>query len=255
MDADIAAILVQDGIVNGAVYALLALSLVLVFSVTRVILIPQGEFVAFGALTYAALDAGRVPGSVWLLSALGLAACVAGLWAMRHHATRGTVLLHLVGTVLFPAAVTGLTWVLAGRHLGVALDAALTLLIVAPMAPYVYQVAFHPLAEASVLVLLIAAVGVHLALMGMGLVMFGPGRVPRDRVLGCGAVARPAHGGRAVLVGRTELGRDHGGAVWLLRPYAVRQGAACDGGEPAGRAAGRHLDGAVRPGSPSPLPG
>ena len=174
MDADIALILVQDGIVNGAVYALLALSLVLVFSVTRVILIPQGEFVAFGALTYAALDAGHVPGSVWLLPALGLAACLAGLWAMRHHASRGAVMRHLAGTVLLPACVTGLTLMLAGRRVGVAAEAALTLLIVAPMAPYVYQVAFSPLAEASVLTLLIAAVGVHLALMGLGLVLFGP---------------------------------------------------------------------------------
>ena len=174
MDADIALILLQDGIVNGAVYALLALSLVLVFSVTRVILIPQGEFVAFGALTYAALDAGRVPGSVWLLPALGIAACLAGLWAIRHHASPGAVLRLVGGTVLFPCAVTGLTLMLAGRHLGVMAEAILSLLIVAPMAPYVYQVAFHPLAEASVLVLLIAAVGVHLALMGIGLVMFGP---------------------------------------------------------------------------------
>ena len=83
MDAGIALILIQDGIVNGAVYALLALSLVLVFSVTRVILIPQGEFVAFGALTYAALDSGRRPGSIWLLLAMGLAACLSGLWRQR----------------------------------------------------------------------------------------------------------------------------------------------------------------------------
>ena len=174
MDADIALILLQDGIVNGAVYALLALSLVLVFSVTRVILIPQGEFVAFGALTYAALDAGKIPGAVWLLPALGLAACAAGLWGMRSHASVGDVLRLVGGTVLFPIGVTGVTLLLAGRHLGVAAEAVLTLLIVAPMAPYVYLVAFQPLAEASVLVLLIAAVGVHLALMGMGLVLFGP---------------------------------------------------------------------------------
>ena len=69
MDADILLILLQDGVVNGAIYALLALSLVLVFAVTRVVLIPQGEFVAYGALTYAALDEGRRPGSVWLLLA------------------------------------------------------------------------------------------------------------------------------------------------------------------------------------------
>ncbi len=174
MDADIAAILLQDGIVNGAVYALLALSLVLVFSVTRIILIPQGEFVAFGALTYAALDAGHVPGSLWLLPVLGAAACLAGLWAMRHHASPGAILRLLGGTLLLPAAVVGLVLLLAGRPIGVVAEAALTLLIVAPMAPYVYQVAFQPLAEASVLVLLIAAVGVHLALTGIGLVLFGP---------------------------------------------------------------------------------
>ena len=54
--------LVQDGITNGAIYALLGLALVLVFAVTRVILIPQGEFVTYGALTYASLCGGPVPG-------------------------------------------------------------------------------------------------------------------------------------------------------------------------------------------------
>ena len=54
MDGTIVLILIQDGVVNGAVYALLALSLVLVFTVTRVVFIPQGELVAFSALTYAA---------------------------------------------------------------------------------------------------------------------------------------------------------------------------------------------------------
>ena len=174
MDADIALILLQDGIVNGAVYALLALSLVLVFSVTRVILIPQGEIVAYGALTYAALDAGKLPGSIWLLGLLGAASCVSGLWAMRHQASRGAVLRLLAGTLLLPAAVIGLTLLLAGRHIGVAAEAVLTVLIVAPMAPFLYQVAFLPLAEASVLTLLIAAVGTHLALLGIGLVLFGP---------------------------------------------------------------------------------
>ncbi len=174
MDADIALILVQDGIVNGAVYAMLALSMVLVFSVTRVILIPQGEIVAYGGLTYAALDAGKVPGSIWLMAALGLAACIGGLWAMRHHAGRGEVLRLLAGTLLLPAVVIAVTLLLAGRHMGVVGEAVLTVLIVAPMAPYLYQIAFQPLAEASVLTLLIAAVGVHLALTGIGLVLFGP---------------------------------------------------------------------------------
>ncbi|MCB2070287.1 MAG: branched-chain amino acid ABC transporter permease, partial [Ottowia sp.] len=50
MDFQIALMLAQDGIVNGAIYALMALALVLVFSVTRVIFIPQGEFVTYAAL-------------------------------------------------------------------------------------------------------------------------------------------------------------------------------------------------------------
>ena len=71
MDLQILLLLGQDGITNGAIYALLALALVLVFAVTRVIFIPQGEFVAYGALTLAALQAGKVPGTIWLLVALG----------------------------------------------------------------------------------------------------------------------------------------------------------------------------------------
>jgi len=155
--------------VNGAIYALLALSLVLVFAVTRVILIPQGEFVAFGALTYAALDSGQLPGSVWLLAALGVAAFVAGLLQER----RGVLRLG-VETLLVPAVVIGLTVLLAPRRAGVVVEALLSVAIVTPMAPYLYRVAFQPLAEASVLVLLIASVGVHLALNGLGLVFFGP---------------------------------------------------------------------------------
>ena len=56
--------LLQDGITNGAIYALLGLALVLVFAVTRVILIPQGEFVTYGALSYAMLATGQVPGTL-----------------------------------------------------------------------------------------------------------------------------------------------------------------------------------------------
>lgn len=174
MDTDIALILLQDGVVNGAVYALLALSLVLVFTVTRVILIPVGEFVAFGALTYAALNAGHVPGSLWLLGGLGLGAAAAGLAAEWHTLTVRGVGRLAVETVIVPAVVIGLVLVAAPYRPGVVVCALLSLAVVTPMAPCVYRLAFQPLAEASVLVLLIAAVGVHLALVGLGLVFFGP---------------------------------------------------------------------------------
>jgi branched-chain amino acid transport system permease protein len=76
LDAGIVLILGQDGVTSGAIYALLALALVLIFSVTRVIFIPQGEFVAFGALTLAMLQAGKVPATVWLLVAMGAVVAV-----------------------------------------------------------------------------------------------------------------------------------------------------------------------------------
>src|SRR5436309_5943010 len=76
--------LLQDGITNGAIYALLGLALVLVFAVTRVILIPQGEFVTYGALSYAMLSAGNVPGTVWLAVAMGVVAFGLDLFAARH---------------------------------------------------------------------------------------------------------------------------------------------------------------------------
>src|SRR5947207_6944305 len=75
--------LLQDGITNGAIYALLGLALVLVFAVTRVILIPQGEFVTYGALSYAMLCTGHVPGTVWLALAMGAVAFALDLFAAR----------------------------------------------------------------------------------------------------------------------------------------------------------------------------
>ena len=67
MNMQIVMLLGQDGVTNGAVYALLALSIMLVFSVTRILLIPQGEFVAFAALTMAAMQSGRAKATDWVL--------------------------------------------------------------------------------------------------------------------------------------------------------------------------------------------
>src|SRR5438128_46213 len=83
LDSTIFLFLLQDGITNGAIYALLGLALVLVFAVTRVILIPQGEFVTFGALTYAALAAGKLPGTVGLIVLMGVVAFGFEVFGMR----------------------------------------------------------------------------------------------------------------------------------------------------------------------------
>ncbi|GAC1335991.1 MAG: branched-chain amino acid ABC transporter permease [Beijerinckiaceae bacterium] len=160
--------------INGAIYALIAIALVLVFAVTRVILVPQGEFVAFAALTVAALEAGQVPPTLWLLVVLGgLAALASIVWHWRElSATRiaGVAL----STLALPLALIAVAKIVAPMKLGFTVNTLLTLLLVVPMGPLVYRIVFEPLAKASVLVLLIAAFGVHLSLVGLGLAFFGP---------------------------------------------------------------------------------
>ena len=178
MDLSIAAILAQDGITSGAIYALLALALVLVFSVTRVIFIPQGEFVAYGALTVAALQSGRFPQSATLLVALGVACFlyeVAGTMrnAERRHGAGRSIPLAALKFLAFPVALFFVTRAVAAAQPPMLAQVALALAIVIPMGPMVYRLAFQPLAEASTLVLLIVSVGTHFALIGLGLVMFG----------------------------------------------------------------------------------
>ena len=173
MDLQIALLLGQDGIVNGAIYALLALALVLVFAVTRVIFIPQGEFVAFGALTLASIQAGRTPGTLWLL--IGLSAAVAVLEAVV--AARNGVLRRFAGAmawnVAYPVILAGVLFGSDPQSWPLALQVLLALALVVPLGPAVYRLAYQPLASASVLVLLIVSVAVHLTLVGLGLVFFG----------------------------------------------------------------------------------
>jgi branched-chain amino acid transport system permease protein len=178
LDFSIAAILAQDGITSGAVYALLALALVLVFSVTRVIFIPQGEFVAYGALTTAALQANKFPQTAGLMLALGcLVFLQQAIGTIRNAELRRTAgrSLSLAGLkfVLLPALLFGICRTVALDTLAAPLQVLLTLALVVPLGPMIYRLAFEPLAEASTLVLLIVAVAVHLALSGFGLVMFG----------------------------------------------------------------------------------
>ena len=173
MNADIALFLVQDGLTNGAIYALLALALVLVFAVTRVIFIPQGEFVTYGALTLASLQLGKLPGTAWLLLGVGVSVALVDLvQALRLGAMRRIPAI-LLSYVLYPSVLLWLTWWAAPQKPALTLQIALTLALVVPLGPMVYRLAYQPLANASVLVLLIISVAVHFAMTGLGLVFFG----------------------------------------------------------------------------------
>ncbi|MDR2239678.1 MAG: branched-chain amino acid ABC transporter permease [Zoogloeaceae bacterium] len=173
MNLEIALLLGQDGIVNGAIYALLALALVLVFAVTRVIFIPQGEFVAYGALTLATFQMGKTPNTIWLLLGVGiLVALIDTIIAVRG-GNLGRLKRIVLWNLVLPAVVVGLVLLLEPGKLPLAAQVALTLAIVVPLGPMVYRLVYQPLAEASVLILLIVSVAVHLVLAGLGLLFFG----------------------------------------------------------------------------------
>lgn len=174
MDLSIASILLIDGLSNGAIYALLGLATVLLFTITRVIFIPQGEFVAFGALTLALLQNRQVPGTVWLLLMLaGLAALqelANGLRAKRGMAATSKAMARVLA---YPVAISAFTFYAAPLGLPLLVQALLSIALVVPLGSLVYRLAYESIADASVLVLLIVSVGVHFILAGLGLIFFG----------------------------------------------------------------------------------
>jgi len=173
MDLSIAAFLTQDGITNGAIYALLALALVLVFTVTRIIWIPSGEFVAYGTLTLAGLQLGKPPGTVGLLIVVALvAAAVETLATMRDQEWR-RLPKRLALWLGVPLAIAAAIWWAAPRDLPLPLQIVLTLAAVTTLGPLLYRIVYQPIADASVLVLLIVSVALHFALTGLGLWFFG----------------------------------------------------------------------------------
>jgi len=173
MDIGSLAILTQDGVTNGAIYVLLAVALVLVFAVTRVIFIPQGEFLSYGTLTLASLQLGKVPGTVWLLVWTGIAT---GIVELRGALRAGQIrrLPAIAGFYgAYPVALFFLTRWIAPQNPPMAVQIILMLLLVVPLGPMLYRLVYQPIAEAPVLVLLIVSMAVHFALAGFGLLFFG----------------------------------------------------------------------------------
>ena len=173
MDMEIALILGQDGITNGAIYALLALALVLVFAVTRVIFIQQGEFVAYGALTLAMMQGGTVPATVWLLLVMGvLVTALDGSAALRAGQARRAAA--VAGwNLVYPLALVAVLALLPVNELPLALQVLLTLGVVVPLGPMMYRLMYQPIASAPVLILLIVSVALHITMVGLGLLFFG----------------------------------------------------------------------------------
>jgi len=174
MDAPIAAILAIDGIATGAIYVLIGLGFVLIFAVTRVIFVPFGDLAAFTALTLASLETGRLPGTIGLVAVLAILASlmeiVANVRARERRLIPRTVLCYLILPLLPVLAV----WLMSGTPLTMASRLVLSVALILPIAPLLDRVAFRPIADGSVLLLLIVSVAIHFALVGLGLLFFGP---------------------------------------------------------------------------------
>lgn len=173
MNADIAAILATDGLATGAIYVLLALGFVLIFTVTRVVFVPFGDLAAFTALTLAALETGHLPGTVAMVAALaGLATLIELVSILRaQDFTRiPRALLFYLVLPMIPAVVL---WLSAGTQWPMPVRIMLAIAIILPIAPLLDRIVFRPIADGTVLLLLIVSLALHFALSGLGLMFFG----------------------------------------------------------------------------------
>jgi branched-chain amino acid transport system permease protein len=171
---DIAAILGMDGLANGAVYLLAGLGLVLVFSVTRVVFVPFGDVAAFAALSLAAFETGRTPPTIGLVATLAVLAVATEVGSLVRGGQAAKVPRALLLWGVLPLVPCALAWLAARPGVPAALHVVSAVLLVVPVAPLLARVVFQPIADASVLVLLIVALALHFLLSGLGLLFFGP---------------------------------------------------------------------------------
>jgi branched-chain amino acid transport system permease protein len=174
MNSQIAAILTMDGVATGAIYVLIALGFVLIFAVTRIIFVPFGDITAFTALTLADLEAKRLPGTASMVAVLALAAALMEIAALARAGSAGRIPRALVFYLVLPLVPAAVIWGTSGLALPAPVRIVLTIALILPLAPLLDRIVFRPIADGSVLLLLIVSVALHFALVGMGLLFFGP---------------------------------------------------------------------------------
>jgi branched-chain amino acid transport system permease protein len=165
MDETIVLALLQDGLTTGAIYVLLAIGLLIAFTVTRVIFIPQGDLVSYAALTLASIISHHLPGTVWLLDFLCALALLASV-------VRGR-LLGLLPYGVAPALLTLACFAASRYGAPTLVSMLLSLAVVTALGPLLYRFAYEPLGEAAMLPLLIVSMALHFVLVGIALYSFG----------------------------------------------------------------------------------
>jgi len=165
MDETIFLALLQDGLTTGAIYVLLAIGLLIAFTVTRVIFIPQGDLVSYAALTLASIIGHHLPGTIWLLDILCAAALALSLAQGR--------LTAIIPYALGAATLTLAVWAATQYGAPAPVSMLLALTIVTALGPLLYRFAYEPLGESSMLALLIVSMALHFVLIGIALYCFG----------------------------------------------------------------------------------
>lgn len=173
MNGDIVLWLIQDGITSGAIYALLALALLLVFAVTRIIFVPQGDFISYAGLTLGTLQLGQVPGTIYLLAGGAVLMTAMEVTAALRARTPARLPRIVLMDLCLPLAIAALAAWAAPHKFSPPVLIAITLALVLPLGPMLYRIAYRPLANASVLVLFIVSMAAHYVLTGLALVLFG----------------------------------------------------------------------------------
>lgn len=174
MTWDVALILGIDGLANGAVYLLAGLGLVLIFSVTRVVFVPFGDVAAFAALTLAAFETNRMPPTIGLVLTLALLALLTEVGSLIRRGEHAQIPKALLMWGVLPAVPCLLAWLAARAGVPASLQIMASVLLAVPIAPLLARVVYQPIADASVLVLLIVSLALHFLLSGLGLLFFGP---------------------------------------------------------------------------------
>jgi branched-chain amino acid transport system permease protein len=174
MTPEVALILGIDGLANGAVYLLAGLGLVLIFSVTRVVFVPFGDVAAFAALSLAAFETGRLPATIGVVATLAALALAVEIRSLVVRGESRRIPRAVLGWGVLPALPCLAAWAIAGRGAPAAVQVVVAVALVVPIIPLVARVALQPIADASVLVLLIASLALHYLLSGLGLLFFGP---------------------------------------------------------------------------------
>ncbi|HZV93241.1 MAG TPA: branched-chain amino acid ABC transporter permease [Caldimonas sp.] len=174
MSWDIAFILTTDGLGTGAIYLLAGIGLVLIFSVTRVVFVPFGDVAAFAALTLASFERGILPPTIGLVAILAALSVVAEVGGHLRHGRFALIPRAVAVWGLLPLVPCVLAWAVQRGHAPAALALVASIALVVPITPLLARLTLQPIADASVLVLLIVSLALHFLLSGLGLLFFGP---------------------------------------------------------------------------------